>query len=363
MKATIIKINRKKEVINREEVGAVAAMIRDGAVQNEVRQLRHVYHLMRTQRMEDGRMDTDVEGGIRLPRVCFAADYEHRDGSRHMLEYNGLVVIEMNGLKSYEEAVALREQVRRMPQTLMAFLGASGRSVKVVVKGELYPDSGGGRPKDETDIANFHLNIYRTARQAYQSQFGIDIEWMEPRLDRTVYLSADPDMYYNPAATPFYADTLKAGEQPAVSISEESDTLMPGRTIERSWQLNWLFVVEDVLGRYFELPDDERLMQLLMQIASRCLAEGIPQAKAQDLTMEYPVLNTDPLLVKKVFSTVYAVTQQEDYMKKHNIKPLKSIPDETLQTMRTEILPDSLRWMKKQGFLRHLIIRRSLPCV
>ena len=347
MKATIIKINRKKEVINREEVDVVASMIRDGATQNEVTQLRHVYHLMRTRRTEDGRVETDFEGGIRLPRVCFAADYEHRDGSRHMLEYNGLVVIEMNGLKSYEEAVAVREQTRRLPQTMMAFLGASGRSVKVVVRGEQYPDSGGGLPKNETDIANFHLNIYRTARQAYQSQFGIDIEWMEPRLDRTVYLSADPDMYYNPLSTPFYADTQKAEEQTAVSISEESDALMPGRTIERSWQLNWLFVVEDVLGRYFELPDDERLMQLLMQIASRCLAEGIPQAKAQGFTMEHPVLNTDPLLVKKVFSTVYAVTQQEDYMKKHKIKPLKSIPDETLQTMKTEIFLNQNYDMRK----------------
>ena len=43
------------------------------------------------------------------------------------------------------------------------------------------------------------------------------------------------------------------------------------------------------------------------------------------------------MLVKKVFSDVYAVTLQEDYMKKHKIKPLKSIPEDTIQAMKTEI--------------------------
>ena len=32
--------------------------------------------------------------------------------------------------------------------------------------------------------------------------------------------------------------------------------------------------------------------------------------------MEHPVLNTDKLLVRKTFATVYAVTLQEEYMQK-----------------------------------------------
>ena len=74
-----------------------------------------------------------------------------------------------------------------------------------------------------------------------------------------------------------------------------------------------------------------------MEIASRCLAEGIPLAQAQGYTLLHPALNTDEMLVKKVFSDVYAVTLQEDYMKKHKIKPLKSIPEDTIQAMKTEI--------------------------
>ena len=158
-----------------------------------------------------------------------------------------------------------------------------------------------------------------------------------PRLDRTVYLSSDPEVWYNPEAMPFYADTRKVEDDEQIAISDESDYLMPGRTLERSYQMNWLFISESVTGHYFDLPDDDRLMKWLMEIASRCLAEGIPLAQAQGYTLLHPALNTDEMLVKKVFSDVYAVTLQEDYMKKHKVKPLKSIPEDTIQAMKTEI--------------------------
>jgi hypothetical protein len=97
----------------------------------------------------------------------------------------------------------------------MAFLGASGKSVKIVVRGELFrppltPPTQEGKqlPIGEEEIRQFHHNIYETARQAYQAQFGLDIPYMEPRLDRTVYLSSDPEVWYNAGAMPFFADAF-----------------------------------------------------------------------------------------------------------------------------------------------------------
>ena len=54
MKVTILKISRRKEVINREELTNVAMAIREGSVAKEVKLIRQVYHLMRTERQEDG---------------------------------------------------------------------------------------------------------------------------------------------------------------------------------------------------------------------------------------------------------------------------------------------------------------------
>ena len=68
MKVTILKISRRKEVINREELTNVAMAIREGSVAKEVKQIRQVYHLMRTERQEDGQVLTDFTGSIGTER-------------------------------------------------------------------------------------------------------------------------------------------------------------------------------------------------------------------------------------------------------------------------------------------------------
>ena len=65
------------------------------------------------------------------------------------------MVLEINDLQTYEKAVEIRELAKKLPETLLCFLGGSGRSVKIVCRGELY---GGGLPKNEEDIRQFHLN-------------------------------------------------------------------------------------------------------------------------------------------------------------------------------------------------------------
>ena len=354
MKITLIRPKGQKEVIKRYTLEEIAHAIKSGWRKHTVTHLREVYNMMQKERQDDGQILTNWEGGIKLERICFSQEFDKYKERRRVLGYNGLVVIEVNNLPTYEKAVEVREQAKRMPEMLMAFLGASGKSVKIVCRGELFPkeDVRGQKeetrlPKDEAEIRQFHLNLYNTARRAYMNQFGFDIEYLEPRLDRTVYVSADPEMGFNPEARPFYADTEKHDVPQVVSISKESDQLMPGRTMKRTYRLEWLFIVDTTLGRYFELPDEDRLETLLMQIATRCLNQGIPLAFAQGMTMEHPALNTDALLLKKTFETVYAVTLQEDYMKKHKIKPLQSIPNDTLQMMKTEIFLNENFEMRK----------------
>jgi len=299
---------------------------------------------MNPHRLPDGQISTQWEGGIKLPRICFAADYMKRRGLWQMIAYNGLIVLEVNDLPTYEKAVEIRNLAKKLPETMLCFLGGSGRSVKIVCRGELY---GGGLPKEESDIRQFHLNLYNTARAAYQNQFGFDIQFLEPRLDRTVYMSADPEAGFKAEARTFYADAESHELPQPVVISLEEDHLMPGRTVTRTYHLNWTFIVETVMGHYFELPDEDKEATLLMQIASMCLDQGIPKAHAQGLTMLHPVLNRDKLLVEKIFQTVYSVAEQEDYRRKHKIRPLKSVPEDTIQAMKTEIFLNSNYELRK----------------
>ena len=354
MKVTIIKFARKQQVLNRVELKDLAEMIKkshDGKMERQVALLRRNYQFYKPVRLEDGQVMLDSERYVALPRICFALEFDKYKEKARMLDYNGLVVVEVNGLKTYEEAVSIKNQVSRMDETLMAFLGASGMSVKIVCRGELFGKEDGrgkkedgrgkmedGRlPKDEAEMRQFHKNLYETARRAYQNQFGLEIEYLKPDVERTVYLSADPEMYFNPNARPFKADTEKHEAPEQARISWESDLLMPGRTITRTYHFNFLFILREVLGGYFELPDEDRQMQMLQQIACKSLEQGIPLSHAQGMTLEHPLFRNDPELVKSVFSTTYEITLMEDYRKTHKIKPLKSVPQETLQTMRTEM--------------------------
>ena len=347
MKVSLLKISRKKEVINRLELQALADMIRDGATKHKVLNLRMNYHFLKPQRIADGQIVIDdQQHTVNLPRILFAAECMNYKEKQKGLKYNGLVVVEVNGLKTYEEAVIVRNRAARMDETLMAFLGASGKSVKIVCRGELYretpPMKRDGNeyptlPTTDKEIRQFHKNLYETARRAYQNQFGMDIEYLEPTIERTVYMSADPEMYFNPDARPFKADTEKHEQPEPTPISWESDMLMPGRTIIRTYHFNWIYILRQVLGGYFELPDEDRQMQLLQQIARLSLEQGIPLSHAQGMTLEHPLFHNDPELVKSVFATTYEISLMEDYRKKHKVRPLKSIPEETMQTMRTEI--------------------------
>ncbi|MBO4720641.1 MAG: hypothetical protein J5658_12315 [Prevotella sp.] len=352
MKVSLLKISRKKEVINRLELQALAEMIRDDAMKEKVFNLRLNYQFLKPQRTNEGQIIIDDQKHtVNLPRILFAAECMNYKEIQKGLKYNGLVVVEVNGLKRYEDAVIIRNQAARMDETLMAFLGASGKSVKIVCRGELYkkktpplapPLEREGNeyhtlPTKEDEMRQFHKNLYETARRAYQNQLGIDIEYLEPMLERTVYLSADPEVYFNPNARPFKADTEKHDQPEPANISWESDLLMPGRTITRTYHFNWVFILREVLGEYFDLPDEDRQMQLLQQLARKSLEQGIPLSHAQGMTLEHPLFHNDPELVKSVFATTYEIPLMEEYRKKHKIKPLKSVPEETLQTMRTEI--------------------------
>ena len=368
MKITLLKNYRKQETIRRIDLETLANMIGGCEEMEEVRRLREVFRLIRVSYHEDGTVESNVNVQVELPRICFSAEFEHKKQQRVLNAYNGLVVLEVNNLVDYDEALAVRDAAGRMPQTLMAFLGASGRSVKIVCRGELYPDKrnavaatpanleAGSLPTGEDNIRRFHYQLYNKARKALNAQLDVTVEKLEPLLNRVIYMSADPGIIWRPDALPFYADCEE--EQPAVTPAlkekELSDLdrmkefyLMPGRTVRQTYRMNYLYIVNSVLGYYFDLPDEDRVAELLMQIASRCMQEGIPMAIAQGMTLLHPVLNGDELMVKKTFETVYAVKNVEEYRKRHKVKPLKSVPEDTILMMKTDIFLNSNFEMRK----------------
>ena len=87
---------------------------------------------------------TDLSG--KLPVLAFGSTFKKNGDGIQLRRYNGYVLLEVNGLESQSEAEAVRREAAALPQTLLAFVGLSGRSVKIVVPFVL-PD--GSLPKKE----------------------------------------------------------------------------------------------------------------------------------------------------------------------------------------------------------------------
>ena len=178
MKISLLKLSRKKEVIKRIELSEIAEMIRENPEKDRVFKLRLNYQFYKPQRMPDGQITfDDQKHTVNLPRLLFAVEGMNYKEMQKGLKYNGLVVVEVNGLKTYEEAVGIRNQAARMDETVMAFWGASGKSVKIVCRGEMFriadtmadqttppdgtPPTQEGKilPTREDEMRQFHKNL------------------------------------------------------------------------------------------------------------------------------------------------------------------------------------------------------------
>ena len=356
---TLIKNYRNKETLRLVELQELADFIRNGEFQEQVSEFRNVFPLMTfADRNDEGTLTGYVNWPKNLPRICFALEQEHRNGERITRGYTGLVLLEVNNLTSHDEADAVRRGAAEMPQTLMAFVGADGQSVKIVCQGELVqkPEVRGERrentpdaerlPQIPQEIALFHENLYERARLIYNGQLGVTVEKLEPTTQRICYMSFDPGMVYNPMATPIYAKAEKATE----SITHQRSALEQTNDYDRYKSLHTVFefnvskAYDDTEG----IADkDERHHALLSRLAQYCMETGLAMAPAMRQTMMKSIFWDEEDLVRKVFENAYREELVEKYMERKGIQRTKTIPPETLLTMKINIFLNSNYELRK----------------
>ena len=349
---TIIKNSRGAETLRATELHVLAEAIRSEEYQKEVNNLRTYYPLMSKERNEDGTLAGAEEQTRRLPRLCFASLLENRNQQRVMKAYTGMVLLEVDNLQSYEEAAAVRNGAALMPQTLMAFVGANGLSVEIICSGMLTTASEEALPQNADDIRTFHLNLYEKARLVYNGQLGVTIEKLEPHLERVCYMSTDRELFYNPAATPFYIELTtvdKAVGSKAATTIEARETA-PGLdrylTLHKIFEFNLMKAYDEMdTDEMFDAGDgqqqneDELYTHLLaIRLASKCQQTGIPMSIALRMARAHSIFRKDMMLLRLVFENAYRKTNEKKYRSRKAISnPLKNIAPETLLTMKIDI--------------------------
>ena len=366
---TLIKSYRNKETLRLLELQDVAELISQGEYDNQVSTFRRDLPTMRYARVSNnGTLEGYENWPKDLPRICFALEQENRNHELVTRGYTGLVLLEVNNLTGYDEAEAVRRGAGEMPQTLMAFVGADGMSVKIVCRGELLEAvqhrSGGqveavqvkavqttppygqplltqeGKrlPLSAEQIALFHENLYERARLIYNGQLGVTIEKLEPLTQRICYMSSDPRLVYNPLATPIYAKA----EKPTVAISHQTAYSqrreISDRDLYRSQQIIFEFNLTKAYDDTEGIADkEERSHATLTRLAQYCMETGIPMAVAQRQTIMQSAFWEEEQLVKKVFENAYREEHVKKYMERKGIQRTKTIPPETLLTMKINI--------------------------
>ena len=344
-KITLLKPYRQTETLRVLELTDIVELIRGTEYRQIVDEFRRLYPVFNLTRQNDGTVSgADMTIG-KLPRICFASEMENRNHQRVYLNYTGLVLLEVNNLTGFDEADAIRKGAGEVPQTLMAFVGASGRSVKIICRGELFPDSQSRTPAPPLphtpeEIADFHENLYERARLAYNAQLGVTIEKLEPRLERTCYLSTDPDAVFNPMAIPFYAraekptQTLSLVRTSTLEKDDSQSTQSRYFTMHHIFEFNLSKAYDECEG----LEGDDLEHAVLTRLAIHCLETGIPMAIAKRMA-RYRVyaIGDDDLLVNKVFENVYRPQIVKRYEERNGYKPEKNIPTETLLTMKIDM--------------------------
>lgn len=338
---TIIKNYRNKETLRLVELQEVASIIRQGEYVEEVGKFRNDLPLMTfAQRSNDGSFSGYVNWPKDLPRICFALEQEHRKGERVTKGYTGLVLLEVNNLTGSDEADAVRNGAAEMPQTLMAFVGADGKSVKIICRGELFPNESkrldaDTLPTEEQDITLFHENLYERARMIYNGQLGVTIEKLEPMPQRICYMSYDSSLIFNPLATPIYAKV----EKPTESLNRQTSAMEPAdadlyRNMHAIFEFNLSKAYDDTEGI---ADDEERRHALLSRLAQYCQETGLAMAPAMRQAIMKAQFWDEDDLVKKVFENAYREEHVKKYMQRKGIQRTKTIPPETLLTMKINI--------------------------
>ena len=133
--------------------------------------------------------DTDA-----LPYLIFSATFG-KAGFDKPLSFTGLVLLNIPCPQGIQQVAEMRDRVRQIPYTVLAFAGVSGVTLKVAVKCEYASDN-----LDVADYTSFLKEARENAMRLYSVLAQCDMLVSEVRITNGCRMSYDPQLYYNPKA-------------------------------------------------------------------------------------------------------------------------------------------------------------------
>ena len=251
-----------------------------------------------------GLRETPMEGGMvcgpmaadELPMVMPARGAE--------ASYTGLVLLSLWVDEGVEALEQLRRTVNLWEQTVLSFVGATGRSLEVVVA---YRLTGGGLPAEETQVALFQQYAYKRAADFAYASTGY--KPAEVAHDGSEYfrISYDEQVYYHPEAKPIEmvqpTEPLTEASARMVSRSAEVrlDTeVLPGYTRREMDATKYNFICRELAN-----GKEQDKETYLMKLATACCKAGIDKELAIKETIAMGLFFKKDILVRSTFNVAY----------------------------------------------------------
>ena len=244
----------------------------------------------------------------KVPKLLPAAAFTRKEGVAVMTEYNGIVMLQVNALSGFMEADEVKKRVKELPQTYLAFIGSSGKSVKIWVR-FTYPDDFLPDTRERAEL--FHAHAYRLAVRFYQPQLPFNIELKEPSLEQYCRLTFDSELYFNPDAMPIYLKQpiampgeMTYCERVQAEISP-LQRLAPGCESHNAVSLLFEAAFARALDEQAEYKLGNDVDSLLICLAGHCFRAGISEEDTIRRSRAHYHLPKDELLIRETVKNVY----------------------------------------------------------
>lgn len=251
----------------------------------------------------DGRLSEPHR--TRIPFWNFTGEHKQRGAGQVVMNYTGLVLLEVNRLSSFQEAAALRNELSAYPQVMLAFIGCSGASVKFLVR---FLPKEGALPDDLDEVKRFHALACDQALRFFSMQLSRTPEVRSNDLRVVCRASYDPGFFFREEALPVVISSTYT--QPVLSAKTGEDLLLKGKSRIEVESALFSVAMQDAFSR--DLGDDlfAARSAYLVKLAENCFNSGIGQETAVQWTLYHTAFRNCEDEVRMVFKTSYKTEQR-----------------------------------------------------
>ncbi|MCD7977067.1 MAG: hypothetical protein LUG51_07870 [Tannerellaceae bacterium] len=297
MKVSLYRKDNRSETLHTLELDALIEKLKTETKQRPVSRFREElrYYTPRSA----------PESAQKLPVILFTASFRRTGKEIQMTTYNGIILLEFNQLSGIHETREICKLAAEIPQTLAAFTGVSGRSVKVLVR---FTRPDGTLPVTQEDIRVYQAHAYIMAIRIYQPQIPFPVDLKEPLPERGCRFTYDPYLYYAPAAHPVLMKQPDAmpvhTDIPEIRLDEPNPLQRMPSGYDKYKMVSLLYETSLREANSY-IPEEKDRKAFLVRLAKNCFHSGIPQEDASWWTVsrsDHPEEETE---IRETFGNVY----------------------------------------------------------